>query len=74
MASDGQYIIQYLGPHGWWVGHGGIDLRDPVAYARGVNKARAARIIDKETGEILGLPGCSICGEAHTGPDGGCLL
>lgn len=86
MASDGQYAIQYLGPQGWWSGHGGFDLPDPDGYVKRVRAylstpgtaisrfSTDVRLVDRETGEILGHPGCSICGEAHLGPDGGCLL
>lgn len=76
--AEGRYEIQYRdlikGRPGWWTGHHGIDLKDPEAYAEGVNKRHPARVVDKETGQIYGHPGCGICDEAHEGVDGSCLL
>lgn len=73
----GRHEVQYRGASGsWWTGHHGIDLKDPEAYAIGLNKRDdcVARIVDKETGQIFGHPGCSMCGLAHEGVDGACLL
>jgi len=77
-APEGQYEIHYLGlvasRTGWWAGHRGIDLKDPSEYAERLNERIPARVLDRETGEIWGQPGCSVCSEPHEGVDGSCLL
>lgn len=77
-APTGQFEVHYKGlikgHPGWWIGHHGVDLKDPAKYAEGLNKRVTARIVDRETGEIWGEPGCAVCSEPHEGVDGSCLL
>lgn len=75
------YRLEYRGLNGgeWWVGHRGVELKDAPAYVSMVNRPGASiwevRAIDLETGEIIGdATPCAICGDAHSGPDGSCLL
>lgn len=70
----GPYEVQYREAGEWRIGHHGADLADPEKYARLLNKTRPARVIDKNTGEVFGCPVCSVCGKAHEGMDGSCLL
>jgi hypothetical protein len=76
-ATDGAWLLQYEGAHGWWTGHHGIDLKDPAAYVAGVNKRPGfnCRVINKDTGEIIGDQRvCGLCGDPHDGVEGSCLL
>lgn len=74
MKTEGAYMLQYHGPSGWYTGHHGADLRDPAKYvAKAAANGTKARAIDKETGQIYGAP-CALCGDAHEGVDGSCLL
>lgn len=78
-TPTGQYEVHYRdalkGQPGWWIGHHGVDLKDPEAYAEGLRKnGHVARVVDKETGEIFGQPACGMCGEPHEGVDGSCLI
>lgn len=71
--------VEYLGANGWWTGHKGLDLKDPVTYAQKVTRDRVpCRVIDTDTGEILWEPtlaACPYCDDPHAGPfDGSCLL
>lgn len=68
-----------LGGGPWWTGHAGVELPDAEEYVRLVNRPGASlwevRAIDLDTGEIIGdTTPCAVCGEAHPGPDGSCLL
>jgi hypothetical protein len=53
--------VEYpVGDGTWWMGHKGVDLRDPEAYAA------------KTGARVTPVEPCSICGDEH--PDGTCLL
>ena len=54
-------------------------LPDPATYVRKVNAPGVSiwevRAINTDTGEIFGdATPCAVCGDAHLGPDGSCLL
>lgn len=71
------YLLEYLGPRGWSVGHSGTTLNDPAAYvARRAKRGLPTRVTDLETGEVFGdsPPPCGACGTAHTGLEGSCLI
>jgi hypothetical protein len=61
--------VEYLAPGGWRVGHSGINLMDPEAYAKKL--ARPGRVIVVDTGQVFATP-CTHCGADHV--DGMCLV
>lgn len=75
------YRLEYRSHKGgaWWTGHKGMEIKGIEDYVRKVNAPGASllelRAIDLDTGEIIGdATPCSLCNEAHPGPDGSCLL
>ena len=75
------YRMEYLTPRGWWTGHKGVELKDPVKYAQKLTADPDrwdARVTDNDTGELLWAPPanpCPYCTEKHAAPhDGSCLL
>jgi len=62
-------MVLYKRPDGtWWIGHHGVELRDPESYARRL-EARGVSV------QVLPAEPCRWCDEEHPPPyDGGCLI